>query len=289
VLARTRQLLREIAIACAREGVAFKAGDFILDRSGPHRTLAAYLRVFADPTRASVEDVGRIFRIPNRYLPERAVTELANRLQTGFDFEHAVSGLGGESWRQHELEKAGRLFSLRTQIDSAQELIVALRTEGGLDNYYTAEQKLQQTDQSAVDALEDAQQRAAGKTVSAFAQLYEEEADLIKKHRSTTGVELTTIHGAKGREWDWVILVGADDDNLPHKKSLEPAQDPPAHAAALEDERRLAYVALTRTKTRLTILHRESESRFVHEARAGFQQLRRSRVGFDDPAAAQAA
>jgi DNA helicase-2/ATP-dependent DNA helicase PcrA len=289
VLARTRQLLRDVAVECARHGVAFKAGDFILDRAGPHRTLAAYLRLFADPSSARVEDVARVFRIPNRYLPEHAVTELASRLQTGFGFAQAASGLGGEPWRQRELDQAGVLFTRLAQLSNAQELIAALRSEGGLDAYYTAEQKLQQTDRSSVDALDTAEQRAAGLTVSAYADQYAEEAELIRTHRRDTGVELTTIHGAKGREWDRVILVGADDDTLPHRKSLDDTQGDEAYEAALEDERRLAYVALTRAKQQLTIVHQGTESRFLREATSGLEHAGRTRLGFDSATKPQAA
>ena len=55
-------------------------------------------------------------------------------------------------------------------------------------------------------------------------------------------VELTTIHGAKGREWDRVILYGADEGQLPHAHSM--ADDD----GGVEDERRLCYVALTRAR-----------------------------------------
>lgn len=284
VLARTRQLLRDIAIECARHGVYFKAGDFILDRSGPNRTLASYLRVSSDPTSASVDDVSRVFRVPNRYLPDRAAhDELASRLQTGFRFPEAVVGLGGgDEWRQKELDKAGSLFGRLALIEDAQQFIATIRTEGGLDGYYTAEQKLNQSDQSSIDALDAAEQRAAGKTLRAFADLYAEEADLIRQYRSDDGVELSTIHGAKGREWPWVILVNADSDTLPHRKSIDSAPDEEVRAAALEDERRLAYVALTRAKARLTILHHEPKSPFLQEAEPGFSDAQRDRIGFDE-------
>ena len=73
------------------------------------------------------------------------------------------------------------------------------------------------------------------------------------------GIVLGTIHAAKGREWDRVILYGVDEGSCPHAAAADEAE--------LEAERRLFYVALTRAKQRLEILcTRGRESRFLREA-----------------------
>lgn len=63
-------------------------------------------------------------------------------------------------------------------------------------------------------------------------------------------VELATVHSAKGREWDTVVLLGMAADQMPNRRALVDAADP---ARALEEERRLAYVALTRATRRLIL------------------------------------
>jgi superfamily I DNA/RNA helicase len=76
-------------------------------------------------------------------------------------------------------------------------------------------------------------------------------------------VELGTIHGAKGREWDRVILYAVDQGQFPHALSLIDGD----LADGLEDERRLFYVALTRARTRLDIVYTARQpSQFLHEA-----------------------
>lgn len=77
-------------------------------------------------------------------------------------------------------------------------------------------------------------------------------------------LELATVHGSKGREWDRVILVGADQGQFPLARTLRPGA---AAGGGLEDERRLFYVALTRAKRRLDIVHsRGRGSQFLREA-----------------------
>lgn len=57
------------------------------------------------------------------------------------------------------------------------------------------------------------------------------------------GVTVSTMHGAKGREWDTVFIVGAEEGLTPNGRV----------DADLEEERRLFYVAMTRAKTNLFI------------------------------------
>ncbi|HEX6208235.1 MAG TPA: DNA helicase PcrA [Actinomycetota bacterium] len=70
-----------------------------------------------------------------------------------------------------------------------------------------------------------------------------------------TGVTLMTLHTAKGLEFDVVFIVGMEDGVFPHHRSMT---DP----AELEEERRLAYVGITRARRRLYLTHAWSRSLF---------------------------
>jgi DNA helicase-2/ATP-dependent DNA helicase PcrA len=61
-------------------------------------------------------------------------------------------------------------------------------------------------------------------------------------------VTLSTLHGAKGLEFDTVIVAGFDAEHLPHRRTVAATGDA---GAAIEEERRLAYVGMTRARTEL--------------------------------------
>ena len=63
-------------------------------------------------------------------------------------------------------------------------------------------------------------------------------------------IELATVHGAKGREWPTVVVLGMEIERFPNRRAVGEASDP---ARALEEERRLAYVAVTRCRRNLVL------------------------------------
>ncbi|GIU40923.1 DNA helicase [Shewanella colwelliana] len=85
------------------------------------------------------------------------------------------------------------------------------------------------------------------------------------KEVQDTLVTITSFHGSKGLEWDLVIVVGLDDDHIPHKM-------PNQAVTNVEEERRLLYVAMTRAKSKLALLWRSEPTKFIVDALGSIQE-----------------
>ena len=66
-----------------------------------------------------------------------------------------------------------------------------------------------------------------------------------RQERRTEGVCLASIHSAKGLEFPFVLIAGVEEGLLPHEKSVGDR--------AIEEERRLFYVALTRAQRHVAL------------------------------------
>jgi ATP-dependent DNA helicase UvrD/PcrA len=92
-------------------------------------------------------------------------------------------------------------------------------------------------------------------TVDEFLEQISLVSDVDSLDDDSTSVVLMTLHSAKGLEFPVVFLIGLEDGVFPHLRSLtEPDQ--------LEEERRLAYVGITRARRRLYLTHAWSRTLF---------------------------
>ncbi len=87
-------------------------------------------------------------------------------------------------------------------------------------------------------------------------------SDAHSKHNATRDEEgkvyevtLMTMHASKGLEFDVVFLPGMEEEILPHKKSIEAMDD-------LSEERRLAYVAITRAREKLIMSYAKEKKMY---------------------------
>jgi DNA helicase-2/ATP-dependent DNA helicase PcrA len=83
-----------------------------------------------------------------------------------------------------------------------------------------------------------------------LAALAEARARLAALRDPDAAIELATVHGAKGREWPTVVVLGMEIERFPNRRAVAEAANP---ARALEEERRLAYVAVTRCRRNLVL------------------------------------
>jgi len=92
------------------------------------------------------------------------------------------------------------------------------------------------------------------------------QTDVAEEERETEKVTMMTIHAAKGLEFDTVFLVGFEDGIFPLFSSIEAGNE------EIEEERRLAYVAITRAKRMLYITSARSR---VHHGQTKYNKVSR--------------
>ncbi|MBF0128248.1 MAG: ATP-binding domain-containing protein, partial [Magnetococcales bacterium] len=77
------------------------------------------------------------------------------------------------------------------------------------------------------------------------------------EEESFTRVVISTLHAAKGLEFPVVFLAGLEEGLLPHRMAVEEGG-----SAAVEEERRLTYVGMTRAREKLYLTHARSRRLF---------------------------
>ncbi|MBB6471899.1 DNA helicase PcrA [Sphaerisporangium rubeum] len=222
------------------------------------RDLLAYLRVLANP--GDTVSLRRVLNVPKRGIGERAeamVEAFASRERIPFweglrrvdeapglatrsvnairDFVALLEDLRGKELPISELaEEVLSVTGYRTELETSGDPQDESRLEN-LNELVSVAQEFEEAnpDGTLVDFLEQ---------VSLVA-----DADQIPEGDDHQGVvTLMTLHTAKGLEFPVVFLTGLEDGVFPHMRSLgEPRE--------LEEERRLAYVGITRAQQRLYV------------------------------------
>ena len=226
----------------------------------------AYLRAIVNP--ADEVNVKRILNVPKRGIGDASIAKLdALAAAEGIGFLEALR-------RAHE---AGVTGPAVRGIASFVALIDELGTLAG-DGDSTSETGRGPGDvlQAALDGSGYLAELEAEDTVESAGRL-ENLAELVGSAREFTHIDefleqvslvadtdelneddqvvLMTLHSAKGLEFPVVFLVGAEDGIFPNVRTLEQPDE-------LEEERRLAYVGITRARQRLFVTHAWSRSLF---------------------------
>ncbi|MGA2928803.1 MAG: ATP-dependent helicase, partial [Solirubrobacteraceae bacterium] len=269
VLARTTNLLRAVATACAARRIAISAPEAVFEPHGARGALEAYLRLCGSPRDARADDVALVCRVPGRGLALGKQDAVASSLVRGERFEESLLAVAGDARESARLAEAGLILDRLCTITDASQFIAHLRQAGGLDEYFREyEQTFGATEQVELEVLEQSQREARGMTVAEYSRVLRTRTDELRSARDDThGIELTTIHRAKGRQWPEVHVFSCEEGQLPHRRALEVGTVQRAAGEGIEAERRLAYVAFTRAQRRL-VLHttRAAASRFLTEA-----------------------
>lgn len=227
------------------------------------RDLLAYLRLAAgDRSRKTFLEV---MNRPNRYISREALSGAA------VDF-----GALKEFYRERDW-MCDRITTLETHLRILSGLapyaaVNFIRKGMGYEEYlreYAQYRKIKP--EEVLDVLDRIQESASGmkdlnaweESIQDYTRRLQEQAK--QQNRQREGVTVSTLHAVKGLEYRAVYILNVNEGSIPYRKAVLPE--------AIEEERRLFYVGMTRAKEELTLafVRRQFEksrepSRFLEEA-----------------------
>ena len=267
VMYRVNAQSRALEEECLRYGVPYQlvGGQKFYQRQEV-KDVAAYLRLVSNTN----DDVSlnRIINLPTRGIGRRTLDELAR-----FARDSSISqfdAIGNILPTDDQLAPiVANPFTPRATraLTDFQKMINGLRADlEGLNLIELIEQILERTgyQKYLTDSAERGEERIENinefKTaardyihmpvqdgLTAFMESVSLVSDIDKMEDRTEAITLITLHQAKGLEYPVVFIVGMEEGLLPHMRSMD---DP----TAVEEERRLAYVGVTRAKERLYLM-----------------------------------
>ncbi len=255
---RTNAQSRVLEDVLVRQGVPYQVigGPRFYERA-EIKDAVTYLQVLVNP-----DDAVSLARIANR--PRRGIgdTSLA-RLQTHADSQGLTlweafgrpeeAGLGAAAVRAvSSLRNLLESLMAGAQEQEVDEVVEAVLARSGYVEALEVERTIEamgrvENLRELVGVAREHKQTADEPTLAGFLQGISlvSDQDTIKGESSL--VTLMTLHNAKGLEFRAVFMIGMEEGIFPHSRSIE--------EQGVEEERRLAYVGMTRAMERLTLTH----------------------------------
>ena len=206
--------------ACSALGVRIAAPEQVFEPAGARGALEAYVRLCADPTSTPRPRTSRACAArPGAACRSTPSSTSRHQLRAGRSFTESFAALATGARQRARLDEAGRILDALAAITDAGRFVRYLRGPGGLDDYFGEhERAFGGTERIELEVLEQASREASGKTVAEYATLLQSRSDALAAIRDDEhGIELTTIHRAKGCQWPEVHVFGCEEGQLPHR------------------------------------------------------------------------
>ncbi|WXL25780.1 DNA helicase II [Ectopseudomonas mendocina] len=283
ILYRSNAQSRVLEEALLREKIPYRiyGGQRFFDRAEIKNAMA-YMRLLDG--RENDAALERIINVPTRGIGEKTVESIREYARVhALPMWHAiVQMLASKALPGRAAGALAGFIELIENLSSkTREMPLHLMTQtvieqSGLIAYHQAEKG--EKAQARVDNLEELVSAARNfenheeddlTPLQAFLTHASLEAGDTQAAENEDSIQLMTLHSAKGLEFPLVFLVGMEEGLFPHKMSLE-------EPGRLEEERRLAYVGITRAMHKLVLTYAETRrlygsetynkvSRFVRE------------------------
>ena len=263
VFYRTNAQSRALEDVLVREGVPYQVvGGVRFYERAEIKDAMAYLSVISNPDDSvSLE---RIINVPKRGLGNTSVAKLQDYARkNGVSLYEALTeadaagltGAGKKACRAVRDLFEGLRVAAREVPPT--ELIGAALDESGYKKELEAEDTVESESrlenlEELINAAREYERVEPEPTLEGFLQeqaLYSDQDSLTSEGGRVT---LMTLHNAKGLEFSHVFVVGMEEGTFPHARSLDEHN--------LEEERRLAYVGITRARETLTLTHAKLRS-----------------------------
>lgn len=221
------------------------------------KDILAYLR-FLHNTR-DAQALARIINVPKRGIGPTSVAKILDVLAendcTVLDIKNLPDSYGSIGRAAAKVQSFVEIIEkLRESVDkiSLPDLMIKIVNETDYMSEYDGEDAMQVTGRKenlneltriAQEFMNDDEEE---KTLEAFLQHVALVADIDDAKLSDSSVTLMTLHSSKGLEFPVVFLVGMEDGLFPSQRAGD-------DDAALEEERRLCYVGITRAKRQLFV------------------------------------
>ena len=255
ILVRAQYQTREFEDRFIAIGLNYRIiGGFRFYERAEVRDALAYLRLIAQPA----DDLAfeRIYNTPKRGLGDKTLEKM-HRHARARAIPLAAAAIELVDSDELPARARGTLLALMRDFarwreavatTSPAELLRTLLDESG----YTAALQAERSAESA-GRLENLSELARAMEEYETLGDFLEHVSLVMDNDAASDEEkvtIMTIHGAKGLEFDQLFLVGWEEGVFPSQRALDEGG-----LASLEEERRLAYVAITRARKRCTILY----------------------------------
>jgi DNA helicase II / ATP-dependent DNA helicase PcrA len=290
ILVRAQHQTREFEDRFISIGLNYRiVGGFRFYERAEIRDAIAYLRIINQTS----DDLAfeRIVNVPKRGIGDKAVEKIHIVARAeGVPLSVAASRLVGTDELSGKARKslADLVIDMARWRDSVKSLTPADLTRLILDESgYTAVLQAERSVEAA-GRLENLNELArAMEEYETLGDFLEHVSLVMDNDRGNDlpSITVMTIHAAKGLEFDNVFLVGWEEGVFPSQRSLDEGG-----LASLEEERRLAYVAITRARLRCFIFHAANRriygqwtssipSRFIMELPADHIEAEQSMTG----------
>ncbi|CEQ10970.1 DNA helicase [[Clostridium] sordellii] len=237
------------------------------------RDLLAYLRLGIDTTLN--EDWIRIINKPFRYISKDSI-KLASEDR---DFIGALINKANLHPKQVKTLNDLEIDLSYLKTLSPKNAISYIRTSLDYDRYvldYCSNRKIKPT--GLIEILNELESSSTHfKTINEYLEHIEKvKSEIVesRNNKNSEGVIFTTMHSAKGLEFPYVYIIGANEGTIPHEKSYD-IEDDKKRKEAIEEERRLLYVGITRAQDELYISSPKNkygrkvfQSRFIDEIKS---------------------